>query len=79
MDKVHKPITTQYYTLSSKSFRIYLLKVKKVNFTLEHSIECAGGEVRCSCTLQPRRQMWVGGERHAWQRVFILIQQAFGL
>jgi hypothetical protein len=24
MDRVHKPITTQYYTPSSKPFRIYL-------------------------------------------------------
>jgi hypothetical protein len=24
MDKVHKPVTTQYYTPSSKPFRIYL-------------------------------------------------------
>jgi hypothetical protein len=26
MDKVHKPITTQYYTALSKPFRIYLTK-----------------------------------------------------
>jgi hypothetical protein len=30
MDKVHKPITTQYYTPSTKPFRIYLLEMLEV-------------------------------------------------
>jgi hypothetical protein len=49
MDKVHKPITTQYYTPSSKPFRIYL--IAGVSTTLLHE-----GRTQAECVREQRAE-----------------------
>jgi hypothetical protein len=57
MDKVHKPITTQYYTPSSKPFRIWpvkygenqrlwLLQNKQLRINVRHTIQEGTGSWR---------------------------------
>jgi hypothetical protein len=42
MEKVHKPITTQYYTPSSKPFRICLEYLRKITEELDLDSRCLG-------------------------------------